>query len=337
MFLTLGIETSCDDTSVSVVEGLSDVRSLVISSQIKTHAPYGGIIPELAARDHLKNITWVLDKALKEADIKNPERQLSLIAVTCGPGLMGSLLVGVMFAKGLSQVWEKPLIGVNHIEGHVYSLFLTEANDIDFPFLCLVISGGHTDLLIVMAPGSYKVLGSTRDDAIGEAFDKVAKLLDLGYPGGPIIDKLSKKGDENAFNFPVPLIDDEGFDFSFSGLKTAVSLQVKELKKRYGKLTDDVKADICAAFQKAAISELLIKVKRAVSSTGITKVGICGGVSANSYLRQKIKELRNIKVFFPPLKYCTDNAAMVASAGYMRYSMGEISPISLTPDPALLL
>lgn len=306
--LVLGIETSCDDTSASVVKDGTKILSNVISSQ-EVHAPYGGVVPELASREHIKNISWVLEKALKTAQVGLED--LSGIAVTNRPGLIVSLLVGLNFAKGLSFASNLPLIGVNHTFAHIYSNHLTEKPPA-FPYLCLVLSGGHTILGVVKNYTEIDVVGQTRDDAIGEAFDKVAKFLGLGYPGGPIIDDLSKKGDLNSIPFPVSRFKDNSLDFSYSGLKTAVL-------NFYRKNPDSSRADIAASFQKTAVKIILNSlVPYLEEHPEIHTLAVTGGVSANSYLRSRLKtfsEKRNLSLYLPEINLCTDNAAMIAGLG----------------------
>ncbi|MBU1137228.1 tRNA (adenosine(37)-N6)-threonylcarbamoyltransferase complex transferase subunit TsaD [Patescibacteria group bacterium] len=329
--LILGIETSCDDTSVALIEcrppsprqklGYSRVKILssVVSSQTKVHAPYGGVVPNLAARAHLKNIKPVFDQALKQAGLSADEAgrpNFDLIAVTVGPGLIPALLVGVNFAKALAYAFKKPLIGVNHLEGHLYANWINNPA-IKLPALCLIVSGGHTQLVLMTGRGKYQLLGETRDDAAGEAFDKVAKLLGLGYPGGPVISKRAEKGNKSAFDLPRPMIGasspDDEFDFSFSGLKTAVLYQVKKEKK----LSQNYINNMAASFQQAVIDVLMAKTAKAAKKYNAKSVMISGGVAANSDLRKEIREkIKEMKIDFyaPELEFCTDNAAMIAAA-----------------------
>ena len=323
--LTLGIETSCDDTSVALLENNKNLRCFLVASQLKDHETFGGVVPELASRKHLENLIPLLSQLLDECEIKNPPREIHLIAVTDGPGLMGSLLIGTTAAKALAQAWEVPLIAVNHLEGHIFSNYLAH-DDLLPPFITLIISGGHTELILVRSFGDYKLLGATRDDAVGEAFDKVARLLGLGYPGGPMIEKMAGKGDPFAIPLPVPMANSPSIEFSFSGLKTAVLWALK----RNPTLRVE---DVCASFQHAAIEALLRKVDLAVKITGISKVAISGGVAANTWLREKIKE-KSWHAYLPPIELCTDNAAMIAAAGYNAYKRGERSPLSFVPDPS---
>jgi len=319
--IILGIETSCDDTSISLVEkNTKDFKILsnVVSSQIKVHAAYGGVVPNLAAREHLKNIEPCLKQAMKKA--KNPK--IDLIAVTAGPGLIPSLLVGVNFAKALAYNCKKPIIGINHIEGHIYANWLDNLNStLNFPILALVVSGGHTQLVLIKKHGKYELLGETRDDAVGEAFDKVAKLLGLGYPGGPIISQRAEKGNPKKFNLPRPMMNRQNFDFSFSGLKTAVLYEVKKQDPK--EINDGYINDMAASFQQAAIDVLISKTIKAAKKYNVKNVMLSGGVAANKELRSQIeqavkKELLNVSFKMPEIKLCTDNAAMICAAAFFR-------------------
>lgn len=329
-FLTLGIETSCDDTGVAVLSGQREVLADLLSSQIKDHAPFGGVVPEFASRKHLEAILPLVKTALKNAEVNNPARELDLIAVTAGPGLMGSLMIGVMTAKALAQAWELPIVGVNHLEGHIFAN-LIRSSDLEPPFLCLVVSGGHTEITMVRSYGDYVLLGETRDDAAGEAYDKVAKLLGLGYPGGPVIDGLAGDGDPDSFSFPVPMKNRKEIIFSYSGLKTAV---LWEVKKMVEKGIDVPVNDICASFQKAAVDALISKLQLAVEQTGINRVAVSGGVAANSELRRQLLNKKGWNVFIPPVSYCTDNGVMIAAAGYNAFRRGVLSDLTLSPDPS---
>jgi len=331
-FLTLGIESSCDDTAVAVLEGQSKVLSSRISSQLELHAPYGGVVPELASRDHQERILPLLFSAISEAGIKDPSSELGLIGVTAGPGLMGSLLVGVMTAKALAQAWELPLLGVNHLEGHLFANVI-HSPQLTPPFLTLLVSGGHTEVILVRAFGDYTLLGCTRDDAAGEAYDKLAKVLGLGYPGGPAIDRLAGRGNGEAFPLPVPMADTPRVEFSFSGLKTAVLNLLHRLENDEAFPVEDV----CASFQKAVVRALLVKVDLAVRMTGVRRVALSGGVAANSGLRAAFLARKDWQVFLPPANLCTDNGAMVAAAAYSGYWRGHRSGLDLSPDPALPL
>ncbi|MEM8486749.1 MAG: tRNA (adenosine(37)-N6)-threonylcarbamoyltransferase complex transferase subunit TsaD, partial [Bacteroidota bacterium] len=305
----------------------------VISSQV-VHEQYGGVVPELASRDHQRLVVPVVEKALAESGVDKTE--LDAIAVTYGPGLAGSLLVGLSFAKALSLGLDTPLVGVNHLEGHIYSVFLDQKKPA-FPYLCLVVSGGHTQVVLVREGFQQEVLGSTRDDAAGEAFDKVAKLLGLGYPGGPKIDKLAQQGDADFHAFPRSSL--PGYEFSFSGLKTAVLYYLNQFDEaeRTAHVAQHIN-DICAAFQQAVVDMLVRVVKRAVRRTGIKEVALVGGVSANQGLRQALQALgaaEDFNLYIPPLRFCTDNAAMIAITGYFKYKSGLTSPLTLTANPSL--
>ncbi|MDR2522265.1 MAG: tRNA (adenosine(37)-N6)-threonylcarbamoyltransferase complex transferase subunit TsaD [Synergistaceae bacterium] len=331
-FLTLGIETSCDDTAVAVVRDGWEVLSEFLSSQVRDHALFGGVVPEFAARLHLESLLPLVDAALRGAGVSGEE--LSLIAVTRGPGLMGSLLVGVEAARALSQAWGVPVLGVNHLEGHLFAS-LSESGPVP-PFLSLIVSGGHTEIVLVNGFGRYTLLGATRDDAAGEAYDKAAKVMGLGYPGGPEIDQLAQKGDPNAFAFPVPLKNTARVEFSFSGLKTALLQQVEKIKKENGgALPPQFLPHLCASFQRAVIEALLVKTALAVRLTGIKTVTASGGVAANSALRRALTEAHG--ACLPPLPRCTDNAVMVALAGYNAWTRGVRPDPHLTPDPSLEL
>lgn len=328
----LGIETSCDETSAAVLED-NTVLSSIISSQA-VHLQFGGVVPELASRAHIRKIVPIVDEAMKSA--KTNFSEIDGIAVTYGPGLVGALLVGVNYAKGLTMVLKKPFIGINHIEGHIYSNFL-ENDDFSLPFICLVVSGGHTMIVFVEDHLSYRILGKTRDDAVGEAFDKVAKLLKLPYPGGPEIDKLSKEGDSSFAEFPRALMKDNSLDFSYSGLKTAVLNFLKQLSEP--EIQKNL-SNICASFQLAAVEVLVHKTIEAARTYQIRQVAVCGGVAANSLLRSLMKDeiaKFNLNVNFPALKYCTDNAAMIARAGLQRLKQGYTSGLDLNAYPSLQL
>lgn len=332
-FITLAIESSCDDTAIAVMDGEYNVLSSALSSQIDSHSKYGGVVPELASRMHQEAIMPLLKEVLAKAKITDPKKEINLIAVTAGPGLMGSLLVGVMTAKALAQGWEIPLIGVNHLEGHIFANVAAN-RDLTPPFISVVVSGGHTEIIHVRGFGDYELLGSTRDDAAGEAYDKIAKILGLGYPGGPLIDKLAKTGNPNAYPLPVPLANTTFVEFSFSGLKTAA---VTLLQKAEREGTPICREDFCASFQKAVIASLTGKIQLALKNTGVKKLTLSGGVAANSALRAALEELaakRGIELFLPPISMCTDNAVMIAAAGYNAYSRGNVSDLSLSPNPS---
>lgn len=325
----LGIETSCDETAAAVVIDGQVIASSIVASQIDLHAEYGGVFPEVASRAHAEAISAVVKQAVEDAGITYD--QVDAIAVTQGPGLVGSLLVGINYAKGLALSSGKPLLGINHLEGHVYSLWLTQSfNEPDFPVLVLIVSGGHTELLLMKGHGHYERLGSTIDDAAGEAFDKVGRMLELPYPGGPHIEQSAQMGNSAAYEFPRALRD-KSFDFSFSGLKTAVLREAtvqpsaEARRKRSGgeknpKLRTDVSVnDVAASFQEALVEILVEKTARAAQAHGATEVFLAGGVSANQRLRQAMKKQTELPVRYPPLNLCTDNAAMIAAAAYHRY------------------
>ena len=312
--IILGIESSCDDTAVSVLKGKT-ILSNIVSSQL-IHANYGGVVPELASRNHQEFIWLTLEKALNESAINID--QVDAIAVTKGPGLLGSLMVGVSFAKGLSLVLKKPLLGVNHMKAHILAHFIEDANTTspEFPFLCLTVSGGHTQIVKVDSPIEMTILGKTIDDAAGEAFDKAAKMLGLPYPGGPLIDKLAQSGYSLKFTFSKPKIKD--LDFSFSGLKTSILYQLKKWKNDNPTFIEDNLADLCASIQKTIVDILVEKCVLSAQQTNIKHFAIAGGVSANSLLRQEFTATLNnkgIKTYIPKFEYCTDNGAMIAIAG----------------------
>ena len=330
--VVLGIESSCDDTAAAILCG-NELKTSIISSQL-VHEKYGGVVPELASRDHQRFIVPVVEQALAESGFAREE--LTGIAVTSGPGLAGSLLVGLCFAKAMAFALDIPLVGVNHLEGHIYSVFL-EASHPPFPFLCLTVSGGHTQLVKVEEGFVHTVMGSTRDDAAGEAFDKVAKMIGLGYPGGPRVDALAQQGDPAFHAFPRSSLG--GYDFSFSGLKTAVLYYLNAFDEHErSRLLETHLADICASFQQAVVDMLIQVVRRAVRRTGIRHVAVVGGVSANSGLRkafQGLSKSEDFSLYVPSLKYCTDNAAMIARAGAMRLNAGLTSSLDLTAVPSL--
>ncbi|MEW6674592.1 MAG: tRNA (adenosine(37)-N6)-threonylcarbamoyltransferase complex transferase subunit TsaD [Nitrospirota bacterium] len=361
--LILGIDTSCDDTCASVVEDGVRIISNIVSTQTEIHKKYGGIVPELASRRHIEMIWPVVDEAVKGAGIE-PE-DLSAIAVCHGPGLIGSLLIGCSFAKAICYSKNVPLVTVNHLEGHIFSCFLREGGFMEetpfppctpeFPFLSLIVSGGHTCLYRVDGFGRYRELGRTRDDAAGEAYDKVSKLLGLGYPGGPVIDKLAQDGNPDAADFPRPYLP-ESFDFSFSGLKTAVlnfvkttvisqqSLVSSQKTSDQCPMTNDQShlslADIAASFQASVVDVLVKKTEWAVKKERIKRVALSGGVSANSELRKGMKGMGDaigVEIFIPPVSLCTDNAAMIAGAGYHHFNAGNIAGLDLNPQAYLPL
>jgi N6-L-threonylcarbamoyladenine synthase len=306
------------------------VLSNVIASQ-KVHEQYGGVVPELASRAHEQNIIPVVDGAIREAGIRKEE--IDAVAFTRGPGLMGSLMVGVSFAKSFAQALGKPLVEVNHLQAHVLSHFINRGEPIpQFPFICLLVSGGHTQILLLKSHFEMEILGQTIDDAAGEAIDKAAKIMDLGYPGGPIIDRLAKEGDADAFKFATPQI--AGYDYSFSGIKTSFLYFLRDRLKEDPEFIEKHKADLCASIQKTIVGFLMKKTERAAIDRRVRQVAIAGGVSANSLLRselQRICDKHHWQAFIPPFKFCTDNAAMVGIAGYFKYLKGEFADISLPP------
>lgn len=348
----LGIETSCDETSAAVVEETGDaakpwvIRSNVVASQVAIHREWGGVVPELASRQHVRDICGVVETALADAD--TTWAGLGAVAVTQGPGLVGSLLVGVAFAKAAAAAAGLPLVGVHHLAGHIESVPLHHG-ELPMPAVMLVVSGGHTSLYLVKAPGSYERLGRTRDDAAGEAYDKVAKLLGLGYPGGPIVDKLARTGNDTAIRWPgtrlthadrnAPQLKGD-LDFSFSGLKTAVLRHVTLRREQGTPLTEREIADICASFQRVVVKTLVDRTFTAAQRHDARSVGVAGGVSANSRLRADIMaagESRGIPTFVPSLALSTDNAAMIAAAGLRLFRAGITSPLTINADPALPL
>lgn len=325
--IILGIESSCDETSAAVVKNGREVLSNVINTQISIHELYGGVVPEIASRNHVENISPVMKEALKQANVTLDD--IDGIACTYGPGLVGALLVGVAYAKALSYASGKPLIATNHIEGHIAANYITY-KELKPPFLTLLISGGNTQLVLVKDYTEFEILGKTRDDAVGEAFDKVARVIGLGYPGGPKMDKLAKEGTPNI---ELPKVHVDGLDFSFSGLKTAVI-------NLHHKMPDINKADLAASFEKNVAEILIENTKKAIKETGITKIALAGGVSANSYIREefsKLQDEKDIEVYYPELKLCTDNAAMIASAGYYNFIKGNTSDLTLNAVPNLKL
>ncbi|MDO4593811.1 MAG: tRNA (adenosine(37)-N6)-threonylcarbamoyltransferase complex transferase subunit TsaD [Tissierellia bacterium] len=319
-FYTMGIETSCDESSVSILKNDREILVNLISSQIDIHKIFGGVVPEIASRKHLEAINPLIEKALSESGIGYGD--LDLIAVTKGPGLIGALLVGISAAKGLSLATGCDLIGVNHMQGHICANYLTH-KDLKPPFITLVVSGGHSYLCKVNGYTDYEVIGSTRDDAAGESFDKIARSLGLGYPGGPKIDKLSNEGSSDAIDFPRVMLEKDSYDFSFSGLKTAVLNYLNNMKQKNETIN---KADVAASFQQALLDVLVKKSIRLIDETGLKQFALSGGVAANKKLRSMLKEeldKRDVKLFYPDNILCTDNAAMIAMAGYLNYKDGH--------------
>ena len=338
--LVLGIETSCDETAAAIVRDGKEILSNVIYSQVKTHTAYGGVVPELASREHLLKIRPIVDQAFNDAHLTLD--QIDGIAATSGPGLIGSLLVGLTYAKALSFSTHKPLAAVNHIEGHIYSVSF-EHPDVEFPALALVVSGGHTNLFWVESESksfqhlTYKLVGRTRDDAAGEAYDKVAKLLGLSYPGGPVIDRLAKTGNRTAFRFSIPKISDQSLDFSFSGIKTAV---LQMVKKDETLRQEPRRLDLCASFQEAVVNMLWSTTLKAANHLRPRSIMLSGGVAANSRLREAFTERcaeAGIKFYYPKPILTTDNAAMIASAGTAKLMRGETADVDVNADPNMRL
>lgn len=330
--LILGIESSCDETAAAVVKNGREILSNVINTQIELHKKYGGVVPEIASRKHIQNIDAVVEEALRNANVTIDD--IDAIAVTYGPGLVGALLVGVSFAKGYAYAANKPLVPVHHIKGHIMANFLAH-KDLEPPFVCLVASGGHSHIVLVEDYVKFKILGRTRDDAAGEAFDKIARVLELGYPGGPHIDKLSKEGNPDAYKFPRVRMDKDSLDFSFSGVKTAV---INFLHKAEQQGVELNKADIAASFQNAITDVLCEHTIEAAKKYNIKTIAIAGGVAANSNLREKMTNLAGqdgIDVLYPPPVLCTDNAAMIACAGYYLYENGNVAELDLNATPSL--
>lgn len=330
--IILGIESSCDDTSAAVIRDRVLLSNVIASQDV--HRAYGGVVPELASRAHEQNIVPVVSEALSRAGIKASE--LTAIAFTRGPGLLGSLLVGTSFAKALGLALDIPIVMVNHLQGHVLANFVRQeavpVREPSFPYLCLLVSGGNSQIVKVNSPLDFEILGQTIDDAVGEAFDKCSKMMGLGYPGGPVIDRLAKQGDPNRFSFAKPHI--PGLDYSFSGVKTSLLYFVRDEMAKDPEFMEKNKEDICASFQKTLIDILLDKLVKAARQTGIREITIGGGVSANSGLRQRISEegeSRGWNVYLPEFKFTTDNAAMIAIAGYFHYLAGERCPLDIAP------
>lgn len=324
----LGIETSCDETGIAIYDGEQGLLSHVLYSQIPLHADYGGVVPELASRDHVRKTLPLIKQALSEAGLTAAD--IDGVAYTAGPGLAGALLVGATIGRSLAFAWQKPALAVHHMEGHLLAPMLEDKSP-EFPFLALLVSGGHTQLVAVKGIGQYQLLGESIDDAAGEAFDKTAKLMGLDYPGGPLLAKLATQGDATKYPFPRPMTDRPGLDFSFSGLKTAASMVIQKEGA-----SPQVQADIAASFQQAVVDTLLIKCRRALEQTGYKRLVIAGGVSANESLRQQLAALlQSMKgeVFYPRKEFCTDNGAMIAFAGYQRLTAGQQQDLSIGVTP----
>ena len=325
----LGIESSCDETSVSIVKNGKDEITTVTNTQIAIHKLYGGVVPEIASREHVKNITIMIDECLKQANMTIDD--IDAIAVTYGPGLVGSLLVGIEAAKALSYATGKPLVPVNHMTGHIYANNLV--NEMKFPLLALVVSGGHTELVLMEDHYKFKKLGATLDDAVGECYDKVARVIDVPYPGGPVIDRLAHEG-KPSYNLPLPL-NDNTYNFSFSGLKSAVINLVHNEEQRGNQI---IKEDLATSFQNVVVEVLVKKTFKAITEYNIKNVIVAGGVAANKGLREKLTEeceKNNINLTFPDMKYCTDNAAMIAASGYFAYLRGDRADLSLNANSSL--
>lgn len=328
----LAVETSCDETSAAVVKNGTEVLSNLIASQIETHKAFGGVVPEVASRKHVENITLMLEEAIRQSNIE-PE-ELSAIAVTEGPGLVGALLVGIMAAKSLAFALDKPLIGTHHIAGHIYANRLVQS--IEYPCVALVVSGGHTELVLMEQEGSFKLIGQTRDDAVGEAYDKVARALGFPYPGGPHVDKLALEAEQSE-ELPRAWLEPDSYDFSFSGLKSAVLNAVNQHKMRG---EEGYQPAIARGFQESVIEVLVEKAIRAIRSTGAKQLLLCGGVAANRGLRASLSERcesEQISLIIPPFKYCTDNAAMIGAAAYLKWKESKFSDLELKADPSLSL
>ena len=329
----LGIETSCDETGVAIYDEEKGLIANQLHTQIALHADYGGVVPELASRDHIRKLAPLLQAVLQEAHLT--AKDIDGIAYTSGPGLVGALLVGSTVARSLAYAWNIPAIGVHHMEGHLLAPMLEE-NPPHFPFVALLVSGGHTQLVRVDSVGRYELLGESIDDAAGEAFDKTAKLLGLDYPGGAALARLALKGTPNRFAFPRPMTDRPGLDFSFSGLKTFAANTLHQVMQEEGELTEQSKADIAYAFQEAVVDTLAIKCKRALKQTGLKRLVIAGGVSANKQLRQTLAELMQQfggDVFYPQPQFCTDNGAMIAYAGFLRLKQGQQQDLAIEVRP----
>lgn len=330
--LILAVETSCDETSVAVVEDGTTILSNVVSSQIETHRKFGGVVPEIASRKHVESITRIIEEAVREAGVRPDE--LSAVAVTQGPGLVGSLLVGVVAAKALAYALDVPLIGVHHIAGHIYANALV--HPMEYPLMALVASGGHTELVYVEAEGRFRIIGRTRDDAVGEAYDKVARAMGLPYPGGPHVDKLAQQADEEI-ELPRAWLEDDSYDFSFSGVKSAVLAAVNQAKMKGDVIN---KAGLALGFQNSAIDVLVTKTMRAAKEYAVKQVLLCGGVAANKGLRTALSdacEKSGVPLLVPPMSLCTDNAAMIAAAGYLKWKRGVRTGLDMKAEPLFSL
>ncbi len=327
-FYTLGIETSCDETSVAVLRDEREILSNIVYSQAHLHEKYGGVVPEVASRNHIKKLPFVVNEALDQAGIDFSD--ISLVGATYGPGLVGPLLVGLSYAKAVAYALKKPFVGVNHLEGHIFAHYI-ENPDAPPPFLALIVSGGHTLLAEVRTYGQYEVLGETRDDAAGEAFDKVGKLLGLGYPAGAALDTLARQGNPKAIALPRPMLDSDSLEFSFAGLKTAIVYYLRDHPNAD-------RADVAASFQESVVDVLVEKALRAAQQLHIKKIVVVGGVAANSRLRERLLAQKNFEVFFPKMELCTDNAAMIAACAAFRYRvLGQSDSLDLAPQPGLAL
>jgi len=332
--LILSIETSCDETAAAIVENGHNLLANIISSQVEIHQKFGGVVPEIASRHHLENLPLVVEQALQQAETRFNE--LSAIAVTYGPGLVGALLVGLSGAKAMAAAQGIPLIAVNHIEGHIYANFLVH-RQLSFPLLCLLVSGGHTHLVVLEDHGKYRVLGRTRDDAVGEAFDKVARAMGLGYPGGPRIQESAERGDPHRIDLPRAWLEPGTLDFSFSGMKSSVLNYLNRASQKGMEVNKD---DLAASFQQAVIDILVGKTLTAVKQTGVKTVLLAGGVAANKRLRESLTEAcseQGLSFYYPPVELCTDNAAMIGCAGYYKYQRGQFAPKDLNAVPGLAL
>ncbi len=323
----IGIETSCDETGIAIYDGQRRLLAHVLHSQVALHAEYGGVVPELASRDHVRKVLPLLRQVMAQADTRAADIQG--VAYTAGPGLVGALLVGAAIGRSLAWAWGVPAVAIHHMEGHLLAPLLEE-NPPDFPFVALLVSGGHTQLVRVDGVGRYHILGESLDDAAGEAFDKTAKLLGLGYPGGPALARLAARGNPQRFHFPRPMTNRPGLDFSFSGLKTQAVNSVKQHQD------DQARADIAYAFQEAVVDTLAIKCQRALRETGLQRLVVSGGVSANTLLRERLRDMTHelgAQVYYPRLEFCTDNGAMIAYAGYQRLRAGQSEPLAFFAVP----